>query len=251
MADAYIICATPRSGSTMLCDLLAGTGVAGCPDSFYRRQSIPDFASEFGVTVSDGIDGPDFDRAYLDAVLREGSGDTGMFGLRLMWRSVTELSARLGRLYPGVASDAARFELAFGQLRYLYLSREDKVAQAVSRLRAEQSGLWHRNADGSERERVAAHAAPSYDALGLRGFIEEAAADEAAWARWFAENAIKPIRLTYDQIAADPRATLEGVLSALRLDASRAATVSVKTARMADGESRAWAARYRSETPSA
>ena len=36
--------------------------------------------------------------------------------------------------------------------RYLHLSREDKLAQAVSDLKAEQSGLWHVFTDGSERE---------------------------------------------------------------------------------------------------
>ena len=70
--EACIICGTPRSGSTLLCDLLEGSGVAGRPNSFYRRESIAYFAGVFGVQPTDGIDGLAFDRAYLDAVLREG-----------------------------------------------------------------------------------------------------------------------------------------------------------------------------------
>ena len=73
---ACIICGTPRSGCTLLCDLLAGSGVAGRPNSFYRRESIAHFAHEFGVPAADGIDGVAFDRAYLDAVRREGKGGT-------------------------------------------------------------------------------------------------------------------------------------------------------------------------------
>ena len=32
--------------------------------------------------------------------------------------------------------------------------REDKVGQAISRLKAEQTGLWHKFSDGTERERL-------------------------------------------------------------------------------------------------
>jgi len=36
--DAYLICGTPRTGSTLLSDLLRSTGVAGRPDSYFRLQ---------------------------------------------------------------------------------------------------------------------------------------------------------------------------------------------------------------------
>src|SRR4051795_11891381 len=32
----YLVCATPRSGSTLLCESLAATGVAGHPDEFFE-----------------------------------------------------------------------------------------------------------------------------------------------------------------------------------------------------------------------
>ena len=33
---SYLICATPRSGSTMLCDALEGTGIAGRPEEHFE-----------------------------------------------------------------------------------------------------------------------------------------------------------------------------------------------------------------------
>jgi trehalose 2-sulfotransferase len=241
-SGAYIICGTPRSGSTLLCDLLAGSGVAGRPNSYYRPPSIADFAEEMGVPLAAGAAG--FDRAYLAAVLKAGRGDTGVFALRLMWDAVAPLSERLDRLFPDLATDALRFERAFGPVTYLYLSREDKVAQAVSRLKAEQTGLWHVAADGSDRERSGPPRSAVYDAERLSTFIAEVARDEAAWERWFSAQRIAPFRLTYDQLAADPRAVLARVLTALGLDAARAAGVAVRTSRMADAESLAWVARY-------
>lgn len=247
MPAAYIICGTPRSGSTLLCDLLAGTGAAGRPNSYFRPPSIAEFATRMGVPIAAGTEGVTFDRAYLDAVLEAGRAGTVMFGLRLMWDAVAGLSRRLDGLFPGLPTDASRFERAFGPARYLYLSREDKVAQAVSRLKAEESGLWHLHTDGSERERAAPHRPATYDSARLRAYLDEVVHDEAAWHTWFTANAIEPHNLTYEELAADPHGTLARVLSVLGLDPALAAAAEVRTAPMADAESHAWAARFRVE----
>lgn len=244
---AYVICATPRSGSTLLCDILAGSGVAGRPHSYYRPQSIATFATSLGVSLRGRTEGEAFDRAYLAAVLAAGTNGTGVFGLRLMWDAVAPLAARLDRLFPGLISDADRFAHAFGARTYLYLSRTDKVAQAVSRLKAEQTGLWHIAADGSERERSAPPQPAVYERERLRGFIDEVEQDEAAWEHWFDANGIIPFRLVYEQLTTDPNAILARVLAALGLEAARAASAPVRTAKMADAESASWAARYRAE----
>ena len=36
--DTYLICATQRSGSTLLCELLKQTGVAGRPEEYFDAQ---------------------------------------------------------------------------------------------------------------------------------------------------------------------------------------------------------------------
>jgi LPS sulfotransferase NodH len=244
--QSYIICATPRSGTTLLCDLLADTGVAGRPDSFFRRQSIPWWSDFFDVSVADWGDEYKFDQSYLAAVQREGAGGTWVFGMRLMWESVGDLSQRLETFYPGLPSDSARFRSAFGPPVYVHLCRQDKVAQAVSRLKAEQTGLWHVAADGSERERVKPGQAPVYDAQGLADQVAESEAHDAAWANWFAQQRIQPVRITYESLSTDPRATLATVLSALDLDPAIAGTIEPRTAKLADNESRDWAARFRS-----
>ena len=133
-----------------------------------------------------------FDHDYLSAVLKEGSGQTGVFGLRLMWESLSELSTRLGVLYPGRADDHDRFEAAFGPCVYVYLRRKDKVAQAVSRLRAEHTGLWHIFADGSERERLTSGNEPEYDRSRLQSIIDELQAHEAAWLNWYVRHGVSP-----------------------------------------------------------
>ena len=100
---SLIICATPRSGTTLLCDLLAETGVAGRPNSFYRRESLDNWMRRLDVPA-----GPDFDRRFLAAIVTEGTGDTGLFSMRMMWPSLPEMASVLAGLYPGEATDAGR-----------------------------------------------------------------------------------------------------------------------------------------------
>lgn len=241
---AYIICATPRSGSTLLCDLLKQSGVAGRPDSFYRQQSIANFVSRFGIAPGEGLA---FERRYLAATIKAGTAGTGLFGMRVMWPSLPELMQRLTELFPEASLDAERMTAAFGPTRFIHLQRQDRIAQAVSRAKAEQSGLWHRAADGTERERVKPAEAPIYDATQIAGYVAEARQHEAAWATWFATQRIAPLEVTYETLSADPRGTSAEVLAGLGRDPGAARRVEVQTARLADAQSREWAARFARE----
>jgi LPS sulfotransferase NodH len=47
--DSYLICATPRTGSTLLCGLLESSGVAGRPASYFNRQGLHDYADDWRI----------------------------------------------------------------------------------------------------------------------------------------------------------------------------------------------------------
>ena len=244
MALNYFLCATPRSGSTLLCDLLADTGRAGRPQSYYRLQDMERRARGYGLRPGEFAGQAAFDQAYLDAVLREGAGETGVFGLRIMWGTVAEMAERLSPLRPELSA-AELFEALFGPLAYVHVSRRDKVAQAISLLKAEQSGLWHLAADGSERQRTAPPATPHYDEDRIAALVGELEREDASWRAFFADSQIKPTPIEYEALAAAPGAELQKVLSALGLPPELAQAAQVATAKMADSESNAWADRFR------
>ena len=85
------------------------------------------------------IDGED-ERSTLArvfaAAIAKGSGDTGMFGLRMQRGSADYFMEKLVVLQPGYTSDRVRIEAAFGRTLFVYLSRADKIAQAVSCVKA-------------------------------------------------------------------------------------------------------------------
>jgi LPS sulfotransferase NodH len=101
--------------------------------------------------------------------------------------------------------------------------------------------------DGSELERLKPHQDPVYDGAAIRRHRDEMLAMDRQWHDWFAREGIAPLRLTYDALAADPRATLARVLRALGLDERVAGGVAVGVKRLSDETSRAWVERFQAE----
>lgn len=240
----YLLCTMPRSGSTLLCGLLEQTGAAGKPNSFFRPQSMADFAAAWDVPAQT-LEA--FDQSYLDTVLDRGTAETGCFGMRIMWDNIPGLITRLGQLFPQAMTDLARLRAAFGSLQFIHLFRRDKVAEAVSYAIAEQSGLWHRNADGTELERIAPRAEPVYDAGHVQRTYQIVTEGCNAWQQWFDAQRITPFPLAYEDLAGDPIGQLQKVLQFLGLDPSRVDGVVPGTARLADDRNLEWAARFRAE----
>ena len=245
MFDGYIICGTPRTGSTLLCGLLASTKAAGDPHSFYRRQDISDWAEEWNLPLPDTMNEHDFEIAYFEAAIRAGKGGTPIFGLRLMRENLDELSTILDRIFPNLPSDKARFEKAFGRVLYIHLSRENKLAQAVSLIKAEQTGLWHIAPDGTEIERVAPPQDPQYDFERIKRELTELEAYDAAWNIWFAGQGIAPLRVGYERLSTNPAATLASILEALGVPPPKAEDVTPGVAKLSDETSLDWMRRYR------
>ena len=237
MPDSYIICSTPRSGSTLLCGLLAGTGAAGEPDSYFMGDLDPVWVKEWGLPPSEKRDAPGYAADCLEAAVRAGRGRSAVFGLRLMQRDLGRLLGLIGEAHPGLSSDKARLEAAFGETRFLHLSRADKLAQAVSLVRAEQTGLWHVAPDGRELEHIARIAQ-------TLSRLEE---QDAAWLRWFAGQGLEPLPLTYEELAADPARTLLQVCRFLEIPAPSEGGPSPSVAKLADEVSETWMRRFREE----
>lgn len=244
---AYMICTAPRSGSTLLCRLLAATGVAGHPNSHFHVPSLEGWLEAYALDRAAFATEPDALRAVVARAIARGRGDTDVFGVRVQRRSFAFFLEQLGRLHPGLDSDVARIEAAFGRTLFISLRREDKVAQAVSRVIAMQTGLWHRHADGRELERLAPPAPAVYDAAAIAEVMAEQDALDAGWAAWFAQEGLTPLALTYEGLSADPARGLAQVLAALGLDPALAEGVATPTAKLADATNADWAERFRRE----
>lgn len=245
--QSYMICTAPRSGSTLLCRMLEGTGSAGRPNSHFHQPSLDGWMAAYDLNRAQFTTDQDAAAAVVQAAVRKGRGGGKIFGLRMQGGSFEFFMARLKDLYPGETTDVERIEAALGPTKFLYLHRKDKLAQAISRVKAEQTGLWHRNADGSEMERLAPPKPPEFDRSSIKAAIAAHTALDQAWEAWFTKEGLEPLRLDYDTLSADPSATLAIVLDALGLDPKSAQNVLAPTARLADVTSREWAERFKNE----
>jgi LPS sulfotransferase NodH len=206
---------------------------------------MADFARDWGISPQT-IHG--FDQSYIDIALDRGAARTGCFGMRIMWNNMAHLVARLAQLYPATADDCHLLQSAFGRLKFIHLARADKVAEAVSLDIAEQSGLWHRNADGTERERTADAAKPIYDRARIQAAYEEVTDGQNAWDVWFAQQGITPLRVNYEALAEDHVTQLRRILSFIGADPDKAHGATPQTSVLSAELNRAWAARFRKES---
>lgn len=189
---SYLLCGTPRTGSTLLCGLLTSTGVAGRPESYFRQPDEHAWARRLGVPVAG--DGSFDYRWFVRAVRVAGSTPNGVFAARVMWGTMQ-------RIVDGLDASPPRRDLdvlvdAFGPLRMVHLRRDDGVGQAVSWARAEQTGYWQEGDRSSARAR--------FDFGQVADLVRTIREHNAAWSTWFAEQGVEPHSVTYEEVTGNP-----------------------------------------------
>lgn len=245
--DSYIICTSPRSGSTLLCKLLAATEAAGNPDSHFHTPAISRWLETYQLERCNFASDHAALRAIFEAAIDRGTAKTGIFGLRMQQESFRFFMRQASVLHPEAGNDLERIQAAFGQTLFIHLTRGDKLEQAISIVKAMQTGLWHKSADGSELQRLSAPKHPHYDAREIGRQIDELKAQDLAWLDWFKQQELHPLRISYEQLSGDPGATLGTVLSTLGLDPNLANGIEPSVSKLADSINRDWAERFRTE----
>lgn len=245
--QSYIICTSPRSGSTLLCKLLAATGKSGNPDSHFHTPSISTWLTSYELSRMDFSSDQDAVSAVFQAACKRGTGISEVFGLRMQRGSFDFFIRQAGVLYPEARNDLERIQAVFGTTLLVHLTRQNKLDQAISRVKAIQTGLWHRAADGTELERLSAPEDPVYDADQIAQHLAELTALDEEWNDWFAKENLMPLRISYDALSSNPEMVLAQVLEELGLDGELARGVSPAVSKLADATNKTWSQRFLAE----
>ncbi len=241
--DAYLICATPRTGSSLLCGLLESTGVAGRPESYFRQPDERSWAGRWGIARTP--DGPFGYADYVRAAIAAGRTENGVFAARIMWGTQDEMVDKLGTVYPELAgADVDLLNRAFGQTRYVHLRRDDVLGQAVSWLRAEQTDVWFET--GPSRHQQSARE-PRFDFDRIGDLVQMIGDHNAAWRRWFASFGIRAHLVRYEDLHSDPVGETRAILDFLGLEPPPGVEIVARHRRMADDLNARWIDRYRAE----
>ncbi len=237
-----MIASLPRTGSTLLCRALWDTDQAGSPKEYLNPMQVRDWEARLAPTrlarrLHRGLRGPLVGMAgrgrwsdarlwsYLQRVQRRRTTPNGWFGLKLHWHHHRRWFVA-PRREPSTS---------LGSIRWVLLTREDRIAQAVSWVRALQTGRWASWQPPAQRGRYDPHAI----ARALR-WIQEG---EAGWRRWLQIRGITPLCLSYEDLVEDWAHTLELVFDTLGIEAPVPAP---GLDRLADAHSNIWIDRFTS-----
>jgi LPS sulfotransferase NodH len=222
-ATAYIVAATPRTGSSLLCEGLSATGVAGFPDEVFAPHLREIWREHFGLDESVGIS------QYVDAALRYGTSGNGVTAFKIHAMHVPGLAWELGSA-PGEV-----LPLLLPDARFINIVRRDRRAQALSWFRANETDEWFRLGDAP---------APPPPALDLDAVRElEASIDhqQAEWREYFAERRITPLTIEYESLVGHYRGEVARALDFLGLPPLGAAAIpQPRLARQADSVTTDW-----------
>jgi trehalose 2-sulfotransferase len=243
---SYLICATPRSGSTLLCDALDNTGIAGHPEEhfevlletgrprqprdYFQRSNDPevwallddpefrDVLGEYGGRYSEhpalrdpAWRPPDFGR-LLEEALRRGTTENGVLGTKIMWAYFRDF-VRLARRTPGL-EDLRPCEVPASVLpnlrRYVWIHRRDTTRQAVSLWKALQTQQWRRDSDEDAGAQGLRFSFAAVNHLKLR--IDE---HNAAWQSFFDGCNVEAIEVIYEELVDDYEGTVIRLLDGI------------------------------------
>jgi LPS sulfotransferase NodH len=278
---SYIVCATPRSGSTLVCHALEETGVAGRPEEYFealRHSGRPRRPEEYFVGVEDpsirdhlgeravGSEptprSPLWSRAaydrYLEWAFEAGTTPNGVFAAKLMWGYFGDFVSLL-RNVPAYR-DVPLAELlptVFPDLTFVRVLRANKVRQAVSLWKAVQTATWREDQANAKAASLEDDDSPPYRTFieehrpqlrfhyrAIEHLLEQILIEESRWDAFFEHSGIKPVLVLYENFAADYETSTLRLLERLGLSPPDDFDFEPRMKRQSDLVNDDWVTRY-------
>ncbi|MGH2617174.1 MAG: Stf0 family sulfotransferase, partial [Thermomicrobiales bacterium] len=242
----YLILATPRSGSTLLGQGLQATGLAGEPREFFGHKMA--FWMERWRTPTLP--------AYAARLAQARSSPNGVFGAKLLYRQLRHLEDLAWQ-----DPDLAELPLAeimarlFPNLHLVWVSRDDKVRQAISWFKARQTGVWGQD-QGQDTVKLGAAwrrgdeplmpGELAFDYDGIAALVRQAEAEDADIERFFVESGIEPFKVVYEEFSRRYDETVFDLLRWMGVTVPADLTLpDPRTVKLADDRTEEWVARFR------
>ena len=194
----YLVCATPRTGSELLCTGLAASGQAGRPAEYLSRPYTEAYKLRFGlphITMN----------GYWDFLLRHRTSPNGVFGLKMHYEYVPA----------NFRDEGGPIRLVKTFDRLILLQRRDRVAQAISLWKANVTGIYRVSAGGGT---TTPRKTPYYSYEEIAKRLETLVQHERSWRTLLANVPERVISLTYEELGENYAGAIRRVLTALGLD---------------------------------
>jgi LPS sulfotransferase NodH len=185
----YFICATQRSGSNFLCDMIAETGQLGIPREYFNgtARRVIDNDPSYPLDAT----------SQVHRILTTGATPNGIYAAKVFPTHFRQAATAvdIGRSLP--------------HLHFVFLRRRDLLGQAISLVIAKQTGKWRAF---MKRARPAV-----YDPKAISRAIDDLVKDTAAWLAFFARHNVEQVEIVYEDMRTDPPAALNAIARHLGL----------------------------------
>ena len=156
------------------------------------------------------------------------------------------LRAKLRLILGPGTTNFERLHRAFPDPRYIFLTRRDKVLQAVSYARARQTNRWHSLAPDEQQNPETPLPTPTFDVDEINRWVSRFTDDEMHWRRFFERAGVEPFEVVYEEFAESYESTVLAMLRHLDIALPEGTTVTPPRLRkLGDELSAEWCKAYR------
>jgi LPS sulfotransferase NodH/GT2 family glycosyltransferase len=201
------ICSTPRTGSYLLCRAMIHHGI-GIPHEYFHPLHAAIIGPRVGIDALQNGSLLKTDagvrRAYIREVMYRRTVNA-VFSAKVQWWEFADfLNNREG------------LEL-FQNGHFLYLYREDLLAQAISLHISYQTGRWGFDDLITSEPRTEPN---FFDNPSINKYLEEISSHDMGWRRFFARHRISPVTVSYESLIADTGGVLRSMVETFGLEVS-------------------------------
>lgn len=220
----FIIAITPRSGSSLLCDVLKNTNLFGRPDELLSQEFLPEILTK--------IPGRNPDE-YLQNALKRLKSKNGASGIKASWFQFKAFA------------DSMKDSSSLLNFKYIYLARHDLFSQAVSLYKATSTTVFHTNIKHSQ---AALNKLENldYNYKIINYWYRHIRAQETGWKQYFEDNKISPLCISYEEIADDIVAVVKHIAEFIGVEdkAAKSCSSSSIFKKVGDESNVQWAQRF-------
>jgi trehalose 2-sulfotransferase len=216
----YLLCSAPRTGSTLLTQALTATGIAGLPNEYFSSNGNQEALWKFKLDIKPADD-------YLTRIAEFATTPNGVLGLKLHLHQCSALVEKLTQEHRmpafrqkqvfnrNIASLRPKLPVTlhvesgnmpfwaeklpallrerFGEPKYLWLRRDNLVAQAISFYRAVKSDEWF--GIGEQRPYEG-----EVDLKELSEYVTFCRECDEGWRELFESQSIRPYEISYEEL---------------------------------------------------
>lgn len=240
----YIICTNPRSGSWLLSEGLASTGVAGNPREWFNIGEEQQHRALWRMEHASDLDY----RTYLEIARAASTTGNGVSGIKLHYYQILESADKIGSIVTSNGHGMAAttwLPSIFPGASYIWLTRRDKARQAISMAVAASTREWWSIEGLTANPAPEKARTPEFDPYLIAATELELRERDSQWQSYYRSQHITPFVIHYEDLVADYQGTVQNVLKWLKIPGVDRITVPPpRLRRQSNAQSEEWLERY-------